>query len=79
MNAPRGPCLALRARDRAVEDVEDGADQERQYRRRSTVLVDQHGGDDVQGEPERGDLVGGDGDPPERLHDVGDDAPDTGV
>ncbi len=52
--------LAARARERAVEDVDDRADQEDGGRRDVVLAVDQHGGDEVEAEAERGQLVGRD-------------------
>ena len=60
--------LAAGARERAVQDVDDRADQEDGGRRDVVLAVDQHGGDEVEGEAERGQLVGRDAALTEHAH-----------
>ena len=74
MNAPRGPAWPAAARDRAVEDVEDRADDEHDPRDDPPLLEDQDGGRDVQEEAGGSDLVGGDGEPRRTGDDPGDRA-----
>ena len=52
--------LVAGARQRAVQDVDDRADQEDGGRHDVVLAVDQHGGDKVKAEAERGQLVGRD-------------------